>query len=144
MEISKDLSFLLFSTIFVFNWLNALKQSCNFGAGVVWCIFNMASQGFLEMPFFAVYAKMVLSMRLQVSRWHTSGFLSLSGAFPELALLSLDGLGTSSPPKLRLQLDHTGANGVSFPTGLVALGPLRPLWDHAVNSFKQKKKHMIN
>lgn len=63
----------------------------------------------------------------------SSLLLGFASALSDLALLPLDGLGTRSAPKLGLQFDHAGPNGVSFAAGLVALRPLGPLGDHAVD-----------
>lgn len=50
-----------------------------------------------------------------------------SVALPYFALLPLDGLGTRVSSKLRLKLYDACPDGVTLPTGLVALGPLGPL-----------------
>lgn len=62
--------------------------------------------------------------------------LGFAPALSDLALLPLDGFGTGAAPELRLQLDHAGADGVTFAAGLVALGPLGPLGDHAVDRWR--------
>lgn len=50
-----------------------------------------------------------------------------SVALPDLTLLPLDGFSTGGSAELRLQHQHARAYRVTFPTGLVALGPLAPL-----------------
>lgn len=62
--------------------------------------------------------------------------LGFAPALSDLALLPLDGFGTGAASELRLQFDHAGADGVSFAAGLVALGPLGPLGDHAVDRWR--------
>lgn len=61
--------------------------------------------------------------------------LGFASALSDLALLPLDGFGTGAAAELRLQLDHAGADGVALAAGLVALGPLGPLGDHAVDRW---------
>lgn len=62
--------------------------------------------------------------------------LGFAPALSDLALLPLDGFGAGAASELRLQLDHAGADGVTFAAGLVALGPLGPLGDHAVDRWR--------
>lgn len=59
--------------------------------------------------------------RLPRPTWHLFLLNRFSPTLPELALLPLDGLRTIAASKLWLHFDHTGPNGVSFTTGLVAL-----------------------
>lgn len=66
-----------------------------------------------------------------------SSFLlfSFGSALSDFAFLPLNGFWARITPKLWLQLDHAGPDGVAFPTGLVALIPLGPIRDHAVNGW---------
>lgn len=58
----------------------------------------------------------------------------------------LNGFWAGATPEPRLQLHHAGPDGVAFAAGLVALAPLGPVGDGAVNSWvgtqdkRQKKK----
>ena len=62
------------------------------------------------------------------------------GALPDLTLLPLDGFRTRVSSKLRLQLYHASPDGVTLPTGLIALWPLSPLGHDAVYSWGDKNK----
>lgn len=80
------------------------------------------------------------SPSLSSSNTTSSSRLLFISTLPDLARLPLDGLGTSPAPELRLQFDHTGSDGVSFTAGLVALRPLGPLGDHAVDGWEEERK----
>lgn len=66
-----------------------------------------------------------------------SSFLlfSFGSALSDFAFLPLNGFWARVTPKLWLQLDHAGPDCVAFPAGLVALVPLRPIRDHAVDGW---------
>lgn len=65
--------------------------------------------------------------------------LGFAAALSDLALLPLNGFGTGAATELRLQLDHAGADGVTFAARLVALGPVGPVGDHAVDRWGGRK-----
>lgn len=72
------------------------------------------------------------------SRSSSSSLLPCFGpTLSDLTFLPLDGLWTWTAPELRLQLDHAGPDGVTFTAGLVALRPLGPFRDHAVDGWKR-------